>query len=123
MWKYLLIALIALLSACSNAGANTPPPQGTLTIDTIKVDIAESEPVQVFVHVQGYLGDGCTSLGAIEQQRNDNVVEVTIQARHSGAEVCTMIAPVVDERIQLEGDFPPGGYIVRVNGVEQIFTI
>jgi hypothetical protein len=121
MWRWLALVIILLLSACGTTagGAST----GRMQVDQVDVQIAESFPPQVFVRVQGVLGDGCTTLGAISQQRTGNTIEVTIATNHSGAEVCTMIAQLVDKTIKLEGDFPAGEYVVRVNGVEQQFRI
>lgn len=129
MRKFILIGLIALmglLSACganNGTGANPVPREGVITIETVEVTVAESFPVQVIAHVRGFLGDGCTSLGAITQERTGNTIKVTIAATHSGAEVCTMIAPMVDERISLEGEFPAGEYVVEVNGVATTFQV
>jgi hypothetical protein len=85
--------------------------------------ILESFPVQVNARVQGTLGDGCTSMGEITQQRNGNEIIVTITANHSGAETCTMIAQLLDETIPLEGEFPTGEYVLRVNGIEERFQV
>ncbi len=121
MKKWILLALVLLLSAC---GATAGGAQDSLLqVDNVEVQVAESSPPQVSARVQGTLGNGCFSLGEIRQQRNGNTIEVTITTKHSGSEVCTMIAQMVDEKISLEGDFPPGEYIVRVNGIERTFRI
>jgi hypothetical protein len=44
---------------------------------------------------------------------------MTLGAVHSGAEACTAIAPPVNEPIVLEGDSPPGEYLLETQG-EQI---
>ena len=116
-----MLVATAILAACSMPGSSTP--RGQLTIDAVEVRIAESYPVQVFVNVTGSLGDGCTSLGAITQQRSGNTIDVTMQTNHTGAEVCTAIAQLIDENIKLEGEFPAGSYTVRVNGVERAFQV
>jgi len=129
MLRLIAILFVALLAACGTAQPAAPaqPAQPARSfpaqIDTVTVEIAESLPVQVFARLEGYLGDGCTSLGAITQSREGNLIEVSVLANHSGAEACTMIAQVIDERVQLEGEFPAGTYTVRVNGVEQTFQI
>lgn len=118
-----LLALILFLSACTSA---TPAPQGRtepVAVDSVTIEVAESFPVQPAARIQGVLGNGCMSLGEITQTRNGNEIEITVMANHSGAEVCTMIAQMLDERVPLEGEFPAGEYVVRVNGVEARFTV
>lgn len=118
-----VLLLVPLLMACSSSGGTGNQPRGQLNIDSIEIRIAESSPVQVFANVKGSLGDGCTSLGAITQKRSGNTIDVTVGVNHSGAQVCTAIAQLVDQNIQLEGEFPPGNYTVRVNGMERTFTV
>ncbi|GIV91311.1 MAG: hypothetical protein KatS3mg056_0020 [Chloroflexus sp.] len=55
--------------------------------------------------------------------REGNVITITVNAAHSGAEVCPAIAPLLDQRIMLEGPFTAGQYTVIVNGVEYQVTI
>lgn len=119
-----LIFLLAL-SACTlvNTNPRPAPPPAELSIESIEVLVLESDPVQVVAHVQGWLGDGCTTLAPITQTRSGSVIEVTLNAVHSGAEVCTAIAPVVDERIMLEGLFPPGEYTLEILGDRISFTV
>jgi hypothetical protein len=121
MLKWLILIAIVLLSACGSAAGT--PSTGLVQIDQVDVRIAESFPPQVFVQFQGTLGDGCTSLGEISQRRDGNSIEVTVATNHSGAEVCTAIAQLIDQTISLDGDFPPGAYSVRVNGVVKQFQI
>ena len=121
MWKLMLVFIALLLGGCGAAGGGSRG--GALSIDAVEVRVAESFPPQVFVQVRGTLPDGCTSLGSISQQRTGNTITITIATVHSGAEVCPMIAQVVDKTIRLDGTFTSGEYIVRVNGVERTFRI
>jgi hypothetical protein len=94
-----------------------------MQIDDVSVEIAESYPVQVFAIIKATLPDGCSSKGAITQMRQGNTIIINAEMNHSGADVCTMIVSFVDERIALEGDFPPGEYVLKVNNVETRFSI
>jgi hypothetical protein len=58
-------------------------------------------------------------IGPITQERDGAVIQMTLGAVHSGAEACTAIAPAVNEPIVLEGDSPPGEYLLETQG-EQI---
>jgi hypothetical protein len=121
MIRWVLLIVILLLSACGTSTGG--PTSGLAQIDSVDVRVAESFPPQVFVHIRGTLGDGCTSLGTISQERKDNAITVTVRTNHSGADACTAIATLLDETIRLDGDFGPGQYTVTVNGVVQTFTI
>jgi hypothetical protein len=106
--------------ACSSA---TAPDTlvGQVQIERVDVRILESAPPQAVAHVEGVLGDGCTEFHSLEQQRSGNVVVVTILNRRPREAICTMIAKLYKEDIPLQGGFPPGQYLVRVNGVERAF--
>jgi hypothetical protein len=125
MIRILMLFVVLTLSACTlvETGPRPVPPPGVLSIERIEVLVQESDPVQVVAHVQGWLGDGCTTLGPITQTRSGSVIQVTMGAVHSGAQACAAIAPVVDERIVLEGLFPPGEYILEIQGQRISFTV
>ena len=118
--------IVLLLVSASGGGRATvaQAPGGSLKIDSIEVQIVRTtQPPQVLVRVHGLLLDGCTSLGAVSQRREANVVTLTIATKHSGAQVCTSMAKILDETIRLEGAFPRGEYVVHVNGVARRFSI
>jgi hypothetical protein len=121
MMKWMLMLFVVLLGGCGTAGGGSGG--AGLSIEAVEVRVAESFPPQVFVQVRGTLPDGCTSLGAISQQRAGNTITIAIATVRSGAEVCPMIAQAVDKTIRLDGTFASGEYIVRVNGVERTFRI
>jgi hypothetical protein len=103
-------------------GAGGSGTNGMLTVQRIEVQVVRSAPPQAFVHVHGVVLNGCTTVGAIEQHRDDKAITVTIST-HTTGEVCTMIAQLVDEKVRLEGEFTTGSYTVNVNGVVVHFTI
>jgi hypothetical protein len=116
-----------LLSACGGTGGGqvTVPsePSGTLQVSGVELRTSLAGTSRPSVRVQGVLLDGCTSLGPISQRREGRTIIVSIPTIHTGASVCTQVAQLVDLTIPLEGDFPPGEYVVRVNGVERRFRI
>ncbi len=128
MSKYVILIVIALaFTACGNTvdhdAPASPGEPGLLQVDHIEVQIAESFPPQVRVQVSGTLPDGCTSLSEIRQEREDTTITVTMTTRRLTDAMCIQVIEPVVETIQLQGDFPPGEYIVRVNDVEQPFRI
>ncbi|MBP7689182.1 MAG: hypothetical protein KA765_14795 [Thermoflexales bacterium] len=135
--RLLLLTLSILLTACAPATSVSPlpapvspvqPPTRDTIIEPIQIDqveirIAESFPVQVFAHVTGVIGDGCSSVLPAEQKREGNTVTVTINRQRPAEAMCTQIAKLYDENIRLSGDFPPGEYTLKVNAVTQTFTV
>jgi hypothetical protein len=142
---YFLLAAV-LLAGCSTAqttstatpasgGAPTAAPAGTPTadpagaevkpmpIDSVEVQIRESQPVQVGVLVSGSLSDKCTTFHEAKQVRNGNTIELTITTMRPKDAMCAQMIEIYSNTFTLEGDFPPGDYIVRVNGVEKSFKI
>lgn len=73
-------------------------------------------------HVQGILGDGCSELRSQSQTRLGNLVIVTILRERPRDAVCTQIAKLYVADIPLQGTYPPGRYLLRVNAVERAFT-
>ena len=128
MSKYVILIMVVLaLAACGSSVDNDTPvgpgKPGLLQVDNIEIQIAESFPPQVRVQVSGTLPDGCTSLSEIRQEREDNTITVTMTTWRLTDAMCIQVIEPVVETIQLQGDFPPGEYIVRVNDVEQTFWI
>jgi hypothetical protein len=94
------------------------------TVESIEILLLESFPVQVNVHVKGYLGDGCTTLGSIIQEREGDTFNVTIQTNRPADKVCTQMLVAFEETIPLAVQgLEAGTYTVNVNGVTDTFTL
>jgi hypothetical protein len=117
---WLGLALTLTLSGCDNL--SSPSADGLLPIDEVVVHIAGSTPVQASVQVVGYLPDGCTSLGEITQNRVGNALSIVITTRRSGG-YCIQVIELVEKWITLKGSFPPGDYVVQVNGLVRKFRV
>lgn len=134
-WLILLVMVLAAACAPSVAPAPAKPispvsPVSTpgrqflidpIQIDQVNVRIAESFPVQVFAHVTGVIGDGCSQVLPAEQKRDGNTITITINRQRPADAMCTQIAKIYEETVRLTGDFPPGDYIVKVNAVTRTF--
>ncbi len=116
-------ALVAapLLLACDPASPELEI--RPISIDSVEVTVLESAPVQVQAHVQGTIGDGCTKLHSVDQERSGNTITVTILSERPRDAVCTQIAMLYDETIRLDGDFPPGSYQLHVNAFDTRFRV
>jgi hypothetical protein len=130
-WVFTALTTVSIMLALACTGGKAfedggtagESAQGVLSVQRIEVRVVRSTPPQIFVHVHGVLLDGCTFLGTVEQHRVGQLVTVTISTRRTKAEVCTMIAKLVDETIRLEDAFTPGSYAVNVNGVVANFSV
>jgi hypothetical protein len=131
--RLLLLFLALTAAACSSdAGQGTlerdvsttpsplqPPSQSSVRVTSVRVFIKDSRP-QAFV--QGELGDGCTSLASVGQQRANNTIDISLTSVRQG-EVCTMIMQYVNQWVALNAPLNPGDYTVRANGVAVQFRL
>ena len=117
------LALVLLpLLACESPTAAREADR--LTVESVEVRILESFPVQVSASVSGYLRDGCETLGATTQSRSGNTITVTIATdRDTSDRACIQVISRVQQDVRLEGAFPSGTYVLRVNGVERTFRV
>jgi hypothetical protein len=118
---------LAILGLACVASACTDPAGAELSIDPIQIDsvdvlILETSPPQATAHVEGVIGDGCSALHSTTQRRSANTVTITILRQRPRGAICTQIARLYAEDIPLEGDYPPGHYLLRVNDYEKAFT-
>jgi inhibitor of cysteine peptidase len=97
---------------------------GEATVESLDVLIMESFPVQVNVHVTGYLGDGCTTIGEITTERDEDTFFVRITTVRPADAICTMQLVGFDELISLDvHGLEAGTYTVDVNGETATFTL
>ena len=125
-WIPALLAVCASVAAvgCDDSERPTAPRVEVtpIQIDSVDVQVQESSPPRAAAHVRGVIGDGCSELHSVQQARSGNAVILTILRERPIDAVCTQIARLYDETIPLEGTFPPGRYVLRVNGIETPFA-
>jgi hypothetical protein len=123
----LLFASLPLLIACDKSG--TPTRSDEVLIEPIHVEdvqvvvTAASGGATVSAHVTGVVGDGCSTLYSVRQERNGATVTLDILRQRPKEAICTQIARLYDEIIPLEGQYAAGSYVLRVNQVVRPFTI
>ena len=120
----LLVGIV--VSGCTSSSPVNPterPVIEPILIDSVTVAVAESFPVQVFAHVTGVVGDGCSTLLPIEQRREGSVVTLTINRRRPSEAICIQIALLFDQILRLGGAFPRGDYTLRVNDQVRTFRV
>ena len=119
------IALGLAAGGCSSAVAPNPLPELVIMpihINRVDVQILESVPPRASAHVEGVIGDGCAELNSESQARFGNTVTITILSQRPRKGICPQIAKLYRKDIPLEGTFPPGDWLLRVNGVDYTFV-
>ena len=97
---------------------------GDAMVEAIDVMIMESFPVQVSVHVTGYLGDGCTTLGDITTKQDGETFSVHIYTERPTDMMCTQQLVGFEENVTLDvAGLPAGIYTVDVNGTTSSFAL
>ena len=96
-----------------------------LEVESVEVSVQESFPVQVTAAVKGHLRDSCELLGETSQTRSGSTITVTITTTRDNERErpCLDVVTPVEQQVRLEGVFPAGTYVVRVNGVERTFRV
>ena len=121
--RFAVIAAVAAAVACGDRA--TAPTTPKTVSRPIHVDSVEVLLSPLSAHVRGVIGDGCTDLSGVTMRRsdNDNVVDVTIWSTRPQDAICIQIAKLYDAVLPLTGAFPPGQYLLRVNGVPAAFAL
>ena len=118
----LLGAAVVAFGCSGNPTAPSDLMIDPIPIERVDVRVLESSPPQAVAHVEGILGDGCSTLHSQTQARMGNLVMVTILRERPRDAVCSQIARLYDTDIPLQGAYPAGRYLLRVNDVEKTFT-
>src|SRR5688500_8805510 len=102
------------------AGAVSPSDsliEGMAVVNTVDIRILESFPVQVDLTVQCDLPDGCTKIGRIDQERNENIFYISVHTLRPAEAICTQAIVPFSKDITLDvAGLKKGTYQVDVNG-------
>src|SRR5688572_5154975 len=116
------VALAAMTAACSSPFGDDWVVE-PIHVDRVEVSHIDTIPPQAAAHVVGVIGDSCATVHSVRQERVGNVAMVTIYRQRPLVAVCAQLALPYDDVIRLDGVFPAGDYVVRVNGVERAFSV
>lgn len=86
-------------------------------INSVTINVMESFPMQISLEVSGEHPDGCDYPVMIDQEREDNVVTVSIYREVPPDVMCPMMLNPYEATIKLDDSFESGSYEIRVNGV------
>jgi hypothetical protein len=130
----ILAGVLVLTIAIAQVGARNGDTEGDnstpgdeyqverVTIENVDVLIAESYPVQVFVHVRGYMPDPCWEAQPPDITEDGARIDIEILAERKTDEICVQVIQDYEENIAL-GTMEPGTYTVSINGVEREFEV
>ena len=93
-----------------------------MPIAEIEVLLAESDPVQVTVQVNGWLPDSCTEHHETHLTQEENTITIQITTIRPKDFACATVVTEYQEQVFI-GTLPAGDYTVIVNNVEQQFRI
>lgn len=93
-------------------------------VESIKIYIKESFPVQVDVYATGYLPDGCTKISDEQIHRDGGTFKVTIMTERPAHILCTQALVPFEHQVALDVlGLKAGTYTVNVNDVRDTFTL
>ena len=95
---------------------------GDMPIGEIEVLLAESDPVQVTVEVNGWLPDSCTEHHETHLTQEENTITIQITTIRPKGFACATVVTEYQERISI-GTLAAGNYKVIVNDVEAEFRV
>ena len=97
---------------------------GTAIVNSVDLLMLESFPLQMTATINGDFPDGCTTLGAVQQERIGNVINMTIGTSRPAGSMCTQALVPFTENVSVDiYGLPAGEYTVNVNGVTTTFTL
>lgn len=101
------------------------PVPGVAVVQSVEIQLIESQPLQVNAIVRGQLPDGgCTTISDINQVRDGNTFKITLATKTDPLALCTLAATPYERVIPLDVDgLPPAEYVVDVNGMETSFEL
>ena len=121
--------LLVLLTACSPTTLPDPTlsptatPAGDIAVEDVQISFRETFPLQVDVHIQGRLLDGCKVIEAlqVDREQTDFTVEIALQP---GDAECTPAprAFTVDTPLDIFG-LSAGVYAVHVQNQTALFEL
>lgn len=86
-------------------------------INSVTVNVQESMPAQITLDISGEHPDGCDYPVMIDQEREDNVITLSIYRVVPTDVMCPMMLNPYEATVEVDGEFESGTYEIRVNGV------
>lgn len=117
-----LIVFSNLLSDVHKDNLNEEMEIKLAPIHDVNINIAESYPEQIFVHIRGGLADGCTTFNDVRTEINGNNINIIVTVQRPRDAMCIQVYSYFEENVKLGSNFIRGEkYTVDVNGVTADF--
>jgi hypothetical protein len=119
MMRRLLFSFLAAaaISGCSATAASTGLPAGRLPVEVESVEMLqlESYPVQLMLHVTGWLPNPCSDPAWVVTDPGPVVLKVELVAVPQADDACIQVLAPFEVNIPL-GPQPAGAYRIILNG-------
>lgn len=120
---FCISVMVAFVSCRSNGGGQDIEIR-LAPIHEVQVNIAESYPPQVIVHIKGGLSDSCTTFHELMQERIGNTITLEVTTQRPKKEVCAQVYGFFEKNVNLGTDFTSGEtYKIRVNDSTETFVM
>ena len=94
------------------------------TINQVRIDFLQTQPVQVSVYIKIGLRDTCTTFHDITTGQSGNTITIRVTDQHVTGAVCGQIYTFVEKNMNLGSSFVSGQmYTVQVNDQTTTFTM
>lgn len=127
LFLFLLSSCAPILATPSPAPASTvaPPTVSAAVVQSVEVQILDSEPLQVNAIIRGQLPDGgCTTISSVDQVRNGNTINIQLMTTTDPLAICTLATTPFEQIVPLDvSNLPPATFTVNANGVEATFEL
>ena len=129
--------MLLILTACAPASpipisstsspTATPEPQvasRAAQVQSVDIQIMNSDPAQVNAVVRGNLTEACAALGESQVRYASNVFQITVYVNSRTDIGCAQVTTPFETTIPLDiKDLSAGNYTVTANGVSAVFTL
>ena len=129
---FIAALFILLVAACAPVVPAAPiveqpsiPVTGMANVQSVEVQVLETQPVEVIAVIQGQLPDaGCTTVASTDQVRAGNVLNVVLTTTTDPVALCAQALTPFEQTVSLDvSGLAPAVYTVNVNGVERSFYL
>jgi len=119
-----LLTIMAIITGCQPDSDEDEIEIRLAPIHEVSVNIAESYPPQVFVHIKGGLRDGCTTFHQLTTRRDDKTIDIEVTTQRPKDKACTQVYQYFEKNVVLGSDFTSGEtYTVKVNDKMTTFVM